>query len=567
MLTPIKQRLAKEIGPEMGLDADKVLNLFEIPRDLSHGHLSVPVFILAKELKKAPPILAKEISEKLLTKKISGVASIQPVGGYINLHLDDFFVFTTVYSEVLNSKGRLGHTQVGKNKTVVIDYCSPNVAKPMHVGHLRATVIGQAIRNLAQTQGYKVIGINHLGDWGVQFGKLAYAYQLWGQEYDFDKEPFESLYKLYVRFHAESEKDPEHEKKGSLVFKQLEEGDANLKKLWQKFVDISLVDFNKQLARLNVKHDLVRGESFFNEHLKPTEKILEDKGLLIESEGAMVVDLTDEKMPPCLIRKSDGASLYATRDLAAAIYRFHELKADLNLYVVGSEQNLHFKQVFSVLKRMGFAWAKNCHHISFGLYRFKDMGKMSSRKGQIIRLDELLTRALELTTQLISEKNPSLENRDKIAEKVAFGAIIFNDLINDRVRDVEFDWDKALSFDGDSGPYLQYVHVRCQSILNKYNKQLPETVVALSSDEEKELLKVLLQYEAVLAQSFQIFKPNVLAAYLLNVASCFNKFYHNHRILGGESQFEASRIALVYITQQVIQSGLQVLNISAPEAM
>ncbi|MCB0350742.1 MAG: arginine--tRNA ligase [Bdellovibrionales bacterium] len=587
MLTPIKDNLARELAPELGLTVDKIYSLFEIPKELSHGHLSVPLFVLAKELKKAPPAIAKEMAQKLLTKNIAIVDRIDPVGGYLNIHIKDEYLFNTIYQEVRTSGVQLGHSSVGSGKTVVIDYSSPNVAKPMHVGHLRASMIGQAIRNLAETQGYKVIGLNHLGDWGVQFGKLAYAYNMWGAEYPFESEPFESLFKLYVRFHEEAEKNPEIEKEGSLLFKKLEEGDPELLALWKRFVEISMKDFDRLWSRLGMKHDLVRGESFYNSRLKPTEALLEEKGLLVESQGAMVVNLDDEKMPPCLIRKSDGASLYATRDLASAIYRIEELKADVSLYVVGSDQALHFKQVFSVLRRMGYSWWDKCHHISFGMYRFKDVGKMSSRKGQIIRLEDLLNKAVEIVREVIREKNPNLPNFEAVAEQVAVGAIIFNDLVNDRVRDVDFNWEKALSFEGDSGPYLQYVHVRCMSILNKAGvsiegaagvsthasgtvngaRKLPDKVIALKSDEERELIKTLMSYEMVLSEAYKNFKPNILATYLLELSSAFNKFYHKHRILGGEVEFESSRLALVYITKQVIKSGLGVLNIEAPDAM
>jgi arginyl-tRNA synthetase len=568
MLTDIKDALAREIASTMGVEAPKISALFEVPKEISHGHLAVPVFFLAKERRQAPPVIAKEIAEKLLTLKIPIVSRVDPVGGYINFHLNDQFLFETLYKAVTISDGAvLGHSKVGAGQTLLIDYSSPNVAKPMHVGHLRATMIGQAIRNLAHTQGYSVIGLNHLGDWGVQFGKLAYAYQTWGAEYPFQEEPFESLFKLYVRFHDEAEKNPEIEQNGAAAFKRLEDGDPELRRLWQMFVEISMRDFERLWTRLGIRHDLIRGESFYNDRLKPTEKLLEEKGLLVESEGAMVVDLQDEKIPPCLIRKSDGASLYATRDLASAIYRVEELKADMNLYVVGADQALHFKQVFSVLRRMGFSWWSKCHHIGFGMYRFKDLGKMSSRKGQIIRLEDLLNRAVEIVKGVIREKNPDLANHDLVAEQVAIGAIVFNDLVNDRVRDVEFDWERALSFEGDSGPYLQYVHVRCQGLLKKYDKALPEKVVALVSDEERHLIKTLLRYEEVLADSFKNFKPNILATYLLDVSAAFNKFYQHHRIVGGEAELEASRIALVHCTQKVLRSGLGVLNVPAPQAM
>jgi len=592
MLTQIIETIAVELTDDFSIPVEQVVELFEIPKELSHGHLAIPVFLLARTRKKAPPLIAKEISEKMLTKNIPSIARIEPVGGYVNFHLKDSFLLKTLYEGVQKKGERYGYRVVGAGRSVVIDYSSPNVAKPMHVGHLRATVIGQAIRNLAETQGYKVIGLNHLGDWGVQFGKLALAFKRWGKEYPFEAEPFESLYKLYVRFHEEAEKDPELEKQGSLTFKNLEEGDPELHKLWQRFVDISMKDFDRQWQRLGVRHDLVRGESFYNDRLKSVEKQIEDKGLLVESDGAMVVDLQDEKMPPCLIRKGDGASLYATRDIASAVYRMEELKADLNLYVVGQEQTLHFKQVFSVLRRMGFKWWDRCHHISFGMYRFKDAGKMSSRKGQIIRLEDLLNQAIEDVKKFMTERvargagtgsseapsptssgaaEMTVRDIDRVSEQVAIGAIVFNDLINDRVRDVDFDWEKALSFEGDSGPYLQYVHVRCHSILRKYGlelpKEFPREASPLTSPSERELVKTLLRYEEVLRHGFEQFRPNILATYLLDVSAAFNRFYHDHRIIGGEKEYELSRVILVYITREVIRGGLRVLNIQAPQVM
>ena len=572
MLTPIRSRLsahlAKFFKDKSGAD------LFEIPKELDHGHLSIPVFSLAREMKKAPPVIAKEIANELLTNPIPGVAKVEAVGGYVNFHLNELEIFSTLYSETRKAGEKLGYRRVGEGKTIVIDYSSPNVAKPMHVGHLRATMIGQALRNLAESQGYKVIGLNHLGDWGVQFGKLAYAYKLWGSEYDFKNDAFESLFKLYVRFHQEAEKDPEIEGKGSLTFKKMEDGDPEPLALWRRFVDISLQHFERNWRRLGVKHDLIRGESFYNDRLKGVEELLRAKGLLVESEGAMVVDLSDEKMPPCLILKSDGASLYATRDIASAIYRFDELKADIALYVVGGDQSLHFKQVFSVLRRLGFKWWSQCHHIGFGLYRFKDSelgGKMSSRKGQIIRLEDLLNRAVELVKERMMAKATGA-NIDEVAEQVGVGAIVFNDLVNDRVRDVEFDWEQALSFEGDSGPYVQYVHVRCVSILAKAGRRMPDDISgdklrALESSEERRLVKSLMRYEDVLSQAYQNFKPNILANYLLELCADFNHFYHNHKILGGDAAFVDSRLALVWITQSVIRSGLKILSIAAPTEM
>jgi arginyl-tRNA synthetase len=573
MLTQVRKTTAQFLGPIVSLPVLDIENLLEIPKKLEHGHLALPIFALAKQLRKAPPLIAKDLSEKIAAQSWPDLLSVTPVGGYINLTFRNEFLQKTLMQTLQQSGSRLGYSDAGQGRTLVIDYSSPNVAKPMHVGHLRATVIGQAIRNLAETQGFKVIGLNHLGDWGVQFGKLAWAYFEWGEQYPFKEKPFQALFDLYVRFHDEAEKNPELEAKGSQVFRRLEEGDAQITELWKKFIEISMIEYGRLWKRLGVRHDLVRGESFYNDRLKTTEKLLEDKGLLVESEGAQVVMLGDE-MPPCLIRKSDGASLYATRDLASAIYRHDELHADLNLYVVGADQTLHFRQVFAVLNKLGFAWAKDCHHIGFGMYRFKDVGKMSTRRGHVIFLEDVLNQAVEQVERIIEQKNPTLADRALVAEQVGVGAIIFNDLVNDRVKNVDFDWTRVLDFEGDSGPYVQYCHVRCLSLLKKSGAAESDykmMSVPLESDEERELIRVLLNYQDVLAAAFNGYRPNVLAQYLLDICQAFNHFYHKHRILGltgeGADEIRNSRLALVSATQHILKSGLGVLNIQAPEAM
>lgn len=531
--------------------------------------MALPLFPLAKELKKAPPLIAKEVSEALTKSddafKARAILSILPAGGFLNVTFRDEYLQEVLLAAV-KDEAVIGRSDKGRGQKLVIDYVSPNVAKPMHIGHLRATVIGQAIRNLAATQGYDVVGLNHLGDWGVQFGKLAWAYFEWGSEYDFKKEPFESLFAIYVRFHDEAEKNKDLDAKGSQVFKQLEEGDPKVTALWKEFIEISMKEYDRLLGLLGVKHDLVRGESFYNDRLKAVEEMLEKKGLLEESEGAMVVRLGDE-MPPCLIRKADGASLYATRDIASAIYRHEELKADINLYVVGAEQTLHFKQVFKVLELMGFEWAKNCHHVSFGAYRFPE-GKMSTRRGRTIFFEDVVEQGIAMIGKVIEAKNPNLENKEKVAEQVGVGAIIFNDLAVDRVRDVEFNWEKALSFEGDSGPYVQYTHVRCLSLVRKYGKAAPNTFAkALSETEERELIRLLLGYQDVISAAFTTFRPNIVAQYLLEVCGAFSSFYNKHRILGEAAEVESSRMALVEATRRVIAAGLKTLNIQAPVAM
>lgn len=568
MLTQIKKDLSQKLALTLSKPAEQLEQLLEIPKKHEHGELALPVFIFAKELRKAPPEVAKSIADTLTQQNWPELEKIEALSGFVNFRFQIGYLQKVLTTDIQKQGVNIGFSNSGQGKVMAIDFSSPNVAKPMSIGHLRATVIGQAICNLAKTQSYKVIGINHLGDWGVQFGKLAWAYKKWGSEYDFKSKPFESLYALYVRFHDEAEKDESLNQEGSLVFKKMEQGDPESEQMWKSFVDISMQEYTRLWNMLGVKHDLVRGESFYNDRLKPTEALLEKKGLLKESEGAMVVDLEPFGMPPCLIRKSDGASLYATRDIAAAIFRAEELHADLNVYVVGVEQSLHFKQLFKVLELMQYPWAKDCHHVAFGLYKFKDLGKMSSRKGNVIRLEDVVDRAIEMVEKIIEEKNPNLENKALVAKQVGIGAITFNDLVNDRVKNVDFDWDKVLSFEGDSGPFVQYCHVRCISILKKYGKAVPmEFSMDLSSPEERELIGKLLNFSETLRASFQHFKPHILAGYLLDVCRSFSQFYHNNRILGEAAQIESSRMVLVSCTQKILAQGLKVLNIEAPEAM
>lgn len=567
MLKALKDVISRSYSALLKRDAAQIEALLETPKRDGHGHLALPVFAWSKEAQMPPPKLAAELAAAMRAQLAPELATVEPASGFINFTFKPEFVQKVVAQEVFRNRGRIGHSSRGQGQKLIIDFSSPNVAKPMHVGHLRATMIGQAIVNLAKSQGYEVVGLNHLGDWGVQFGKLAWAYMNWGHEYPFAEEPFQSLYKLYVRFHQEAETNPELETAGAKVFKQLEEGDPKIVEIWQKFVSISLADYQRIWDQLGVKHDLVRGESFYNDRLRAVEEELEKKGLLVESDGAMVVRLDEFEMPPCLIRKSDGASLYATRDLASALYRMKELKADLNLYVVGVDQTLHFRQVFKVLEKMGYPWTGQCHHIAFGMYRFKD-AKVSTRKGTAIFLEDILEKAVQLVREIIREKNPSLENAEKVARQVGIGAVIFNDLVNDRVKNVEFDWDRALDFAGDSGPYVQYCGVRCLSVIRKYGRPVElDFKAALEAPEERELLRTLLLYPDVLSSSFQHFRPHTLAGYLIDLCHRFSQFYTNCDILGVGPDLESSRVTLVQAVHDVLEEGLKILGMELPEAM
>ncbi len=539
----------------------------ESPKAGGRGHVALPVFAWAKELKKAPPLLATELAAELSQDLAPGLQSIEAVSGFVNFTFAGNYIQDLLVREILHQPEKVGHSQVGNGRKLVIDFCSPNVAKPMHVGHLRAAVIGQAIVRLAKTQGFEVVGLNHLGDWGVQFGKLAWAFLEWGKDYPFAEKPFDSLYKLYVRFHDEAEKNPALHDVGSKMFKRLEDGDAEVEALWKQFVDISLKDYQRIWDQLGIHHDLVRGESFYNDRLKVVEKMLQEKGLLEESGGAQVVRLDEAGMPPCLIRKSDGASLYATRDLASAIYRMEELNAHVNLYVVGVDQTLHFRQVFEVLRKMGYAWVDHCHHIAFGMYRFKDT-QISTRKGNTVFLEDVLKQATERVQAIIAQKNPALADAGRIAKQVGIGAIVFNDLMNDRIKNVDFDWARALDFEGDSGPYVQYCGVRCLSLMRKFGRTISaQMTTVLSSEEEVALLRCLLLYQDTLKNSYAHFKPHYLAGYLLEVCRRFNQFYNKCRILGEARELEEARMTLVQMVHTVIGSGLYNLSIELPDAM
>lgn len=599
MLLNYKKKIASVLSPLLNTDTKDIIDLFEIPKQFSQGQLSLPVFRWAKATKQSPQELTNILAESLNKGNLDILNKAQAMGGFLNFFLSttsmQSFLLQACKKDCSNEK-KFGSSNIGIDKTLLIDFASPNVAKPMHVGHLRATIIGQALYNIAKTQSYKLIGLNHLGDWGVLFGRLVWAYKKWGTEYNFKKEEFISLYALYVRFHKEAEVNPDILKEASLIFKQLEEGDKEISILWKKFVNISLQEYQKIWNRLGVHHDLVRGESFYNDKLKHIEQLLEKKSLLEKSEGAMVVKLDEQKMPPCLIRKGDGASLYATRDLASAWHRMEDLKVDINLYVVGQDQNLYFKQLFAVLEKMNMPWAKNCHHVNFGMYRFKD-SKMSSRKGHAILLEDILDQAYKKVYNKIKLKHPEWNDKRicPVAESVSVGAVVFNDLSNDRVSDIDFCWDKILSFEGDSGPYVQYVFVRCQSLLKKFilqnakdlspffDKQtlsnylnedffsqidLPISFIEKAFNKGTvdpatiNILSLLLSYDHVLSKAFKNFKPHLITQYLLQLCSAFNKFYANHKILS--SKEKDFYIVIVYLMKMVIKKGLGILNIQCP---
>lgn len=559
----------------------------EQPRQSEYGHLACPLFHLAKQHKKAPQRLAEELSQKIQSSPPSFLKSCVPLNGFINFQFQDDYI--QKHLSLMEKRKNLISFQPEKSEHWVLDFASPNVAKYMNIGHLRAAVLGQALVNLARAFGFKVTAVNHLGDWGSQFGKLLWAYKEWGREYDFKNKAFESLIKLYVRFYEEAESDPQKKESSRRLFKKLEEGDKDLKKLWRSFVNLSIENYSYYWNLFNVRHDLILGESFYVPFVQDLKNRLNKKKLLKQSEGAEVVFLKNSEVP-CLISKSDGASTYSSRDLCGIIYRFEKLKANRNIYITGSDQILHFKQIFEVMERLEPEW--NNLHLSFGMYRFKGEGKMSTRRGRAVYLQDITEQATQRVEKIIQERATSnkrpakgknqpeedtkeeknldpLKNFDssKIAEQVALGALIFNDLMQDRVKDVDFNWSKVLDFEGNSGPFVQYSLVRSKSLLKKAGfKDEPAEFQSLFEDEEERgLAWLLLEFDSVCFQSLQKLKPHILARYLLNLSKNFNRFYNAKKMIGHPR--EKDRLLLTKIAHRVLSKGLELLNMPRPPAM
>jgi len=542
--------------------------LFKRPEREEFGDLALPCFPFARHLKTAPPAIAAELQP--VVAAVPGVEKADVVGAYLNIHLDKLAILRDRLNRLQADPERFFHRRDLAGETVVVEFSSPNIAKPFSIGHLRTTVIGNFLQNLFRAMGADVVAINHIGDWGTQFGKLIVAYRKWGDPHELDRDPVQHLLALYVRFHSEAERDPALEDAGREAFRKLESGEPEETALWERFRELSLREFNKTYERLSVHFDHVLGEAFYRERLDDVTDLLTERGLLKESQNAMIVDLEPWDMPPCLIQKSDGASLYATRDIAAAIYRQERFRFDRSLYVVGAEQSLHFRQFFKVLELAGFDWANRMEHIPFGLYRFKD-GKMSTRKGKVVFLEEVLDEAVRRIRSIMDEKNPDLseEERDHAAELLGTSAIIFNDLKNDRVKDVAFDWDEVLNMDGDSGPYISYSYVRCRGILDKVG-DVPDVLpadAALTAAEEESLVRRLAQFDDVLDLCVRHRKSHFLAQYMLELTRTFHGFYHHCRVAGAEPPVAVVRKALVRLTAATLKAGAGLMGMRLPEKM
>lgn len=558
----IKSELANVLASKLHveLSPEAIEQLLEKPKYAHLGDLAFPCFTLAKKLRKAPALIAEELSHKIESPLIDHV---EVVGAYINIFLNQQLIASKVIKEVLEQKEHYG--DLPKNKGVMtIDLSSPNIAKPFSMGHLRSTVIGNALGLIAEKNGYTPIRINHLGDWGTQFGKLIVAYKRWGNEEEVRKNPIKELLKLYVKFHEKAEEDPSLNEEGRKWFNYLEQGNEEAINLWKWFRKESLEEFNKIYKLLGITFDSNDGEAFFNDKMERVVELLKEKQLLIESEGARVVELED--FPPCLIKKSDGATLYATRDLAAAIYRQENYHFVKSLYVVGNEQTLHFKQLFQVLEKMGYDWAKGMAHIPFGMM-LKDGKKMSTRKGKVVLLEEVLQAAIQLAEKNIEEKNPSLENKEEVANQVGTGAIIFHDLKHYRLTDIEFSLEDMLKFEGETGPYIQYTHARACSLLRKGNFVPPANLDNLQWDGVSfPIVKLLMDFPTTLEKANEHYDPSEVAKYVIDLAKTFNKYYAHIQILE-ENSGKTARLSLVYAVTVVLKEGLRLLGIAAPEAM
>lgn len=559
-----KQMVADTLSAALPqLDIETIYSLLEKPKSSEMGDIAFPAFSLAKVERKAPQAIATDIVEKLDTTRFEKVVATGP---YVNFFLDKDAISHQVLTDVIAEKDQYGQLNIGQGRNVTIDMSSPNIAKPFSVGHLRSTVIGDALANIHGKLGFNPIRINHLGDWGKQFGMLIVAYKLWGDKTAVEADPISELLKLYVRINAEVEEKPELDEEARQWFKKLEDGDQEALELWQWFRDESLVEFNRIYEKLDVHFDSFNGEAFYNDKMDEGIQILEEKGLLQESKGAQIVDLESYNLPPALIRKTDGATLYITRDIATAMYRKRTYDFVKSIYVVGQEQINHFKQLKAVLKEMGFDWSDDMTHVTFGLVT-KDKKKLSTRKGNIILLEPTLDEAILRALSQIEAKNPNLENKEEVAHAVGVGAVKFFDLKTDRDNGYDFDLEAMVSFEGETGPYVQYAYARIQSILRKANfVPSTENNYKLADAESWEIIKHIQNFSTVVERAGDKFDPSLIAKYAINLAQAFNKYYAHTRILD-ESPERDSRLALAYATGVVLKEALRLLGVKAPEKM
>lgn len=572
-----KKEIAKFIANAVKLNENELESYIEVPKDSTNGDYAFPCFRLAKELKKSPVIIANDIKEKIVLDE-SIIEKVEVVSGYLNFYVNKQKMASEVIGEMLKNED-YGKSNVGNGKNIVIDYSAPNIAKPFHIGHLRSTVIGGALYKIYKYLGYNTIGINHLGDYGTQFGKMIEGYKLWKDEYNLEKNPIDQMMDIYIRINNLCKEDEKVLENCRNNFKKLEDGDPYCVELWEKFKQLSLKEFQRVYELLDSKFDSWNGEAFYSDKMQEVIDILEKTGKLEESQGAKIINLEDKGInTPIIIKKSNDSTTYATRDLAAILYRSRTYDFDKALYVVSYEQNLHFKQVFETAKLLGIdeKYTKGLEHVSFGMVLLPT-GKMSTREGTVVKLEDLLDEAIQRAKTVIETKNPELENKDEVAKKVGIGAVIFNDLSNSRIKDEIFDWNTILNFQGETGPYIQYTYVRTKSIIEKSGNKFEEIqnsdifrnikLEYLQDEEAQNILKLIYNFEEILKQVTEKNEPSILSRYLIDVAKAYSSYYNNNKIIVEDTDIKNARIFITYATGKILEIGASLLGIKMPDKM
>ncbi len=565
-----KNIIVNTLGQAVEMEPEAIQQLIEIPPNEAMGDYAFPAFSLAKILKKNPALIAQDLAK--LFEGNDHFDKVEVKGPYLNFFVNREALAESIFDEMRKSGEDFGRVTIGEGKTVLVEYSSPNIAKPFHIGHIRSTVIGDSIKRIYDFLGYDVHALNHLGDYGTQFGMMIEAYKLWGDHEVIEQNPIPELVKLYVRINQEAEDNPELLDESRAWFQKLESGDEEAVKLWKWFREVSLKEFERVYDMLGISFDSYRGESFYSDRMPAIVQELEDKHILVEDAGAKIVNLDDYKLPPAIIVKKDGSTIYITRDLAAAQFRKEEYNFYRNLYVVGSQQNLHFQQLFAILDKMGRDWAYDCVHIPFGMVSLED-GTLSTRRGKVLYLEDVLNRAIEQVDEILVEREKSqgrtMENREELAKEIGIGAVKFQELFNQRIKDYVFDWDKTLSFDGETGPYVQYTHARINSLLNRggFDPEAEIDASLLTEEEEASILRHLYGFTETIIDAHEKYEPYFITRYIVELAQRFNKYYNSYQIIGEDAELTKARLYLAYSVKTVLKSGLSLLGIGAPDQM